>query len=316
MDHLKTARKLFESRSPRPHVPAPTTDGFEAKVDSTILDLMIVAREIGAELYSALPRDRASLFPKLDKKLRTWLQQVSPDILQTPIGHQSSYHFHSALHMMINATWLMIHRELAYVETEMMYKSPQIEASWDVIARSAIQIAKLYETFRRTDDARIFHGSGVQWISLAVEGLVRQLDRISIDQAIEPLAHLQSLQRTLKVLSASFSQAATLYASTASKSQALVRRMDGDEQPGRQSTLHFKVPALPRARLGSFSSRHTNFSEDSMSQLRGGAPENTANTAFMSDHPHESGFSTEWLSQFSGDMGMSDVEDVVLSFPA
>jgi hypothetical protein len=211
---------------------------------------MVIGREITLELYGAPPRSRPALVPKLDTKLRNWLKGVPEDISVSPIGHHFSYHFHFGFHMILHSTWITLHRELAYVDDDAGHFSVPIATSWDVINQSATQIAKLFETFRRTDDARFFHASGVQWIGLAVDGLSRYLDRIPIDQAIESLAHLQSLQRTLKVLSDYFAQAASLHASTAAKTREVVARMDGDFDSGHLPTATFQVPRLPRPKSG------------------------------------------------------------------
>jgi hypothetical protein len=319
---LRTARELFESKD-IPPLGQPEAESFETSVSSWILSLMIIGREITLELYGAPPRSRPALVPKLDAKLRTWLQDVPDDILKNPIGHQSSYHFHFGFHMILHSTWLTIHRELAYLETDDLHSNAQIQISCDAITRSATQIAKLFETFRRTDDARFFHGSGVQWIGLAVDGLSRSLDRVPIDQAIEPLAHLQSLQRTLKILSDYFAQAASLYRSTAAKTQGILRRMEGNGNSGVLPITYFQVPTVPRPRSGPIAHIYAVGLEKKSCELHKHrvlhiSDQSLAHTDVSAEiESHQPGFcATDWLSNFSDeDMTMGD-HSAPLSLPS
>ena len=275
---------------------------------------MVIGREITLELYGAPPQSRPSLVPKLDAKLRTWLKDVPEDIAASPIGYAFSYHFHFGFHMILHSTWLTIHRELAYLDNDTPQLAAQMATSWDVINRSATQIAKLLETFRRTDDARFFHGSGVQWISLAVDGLSRYLDRIPIDQAIEPLAHLQSLQRTLKVISNYFAQAATLHTSTAAKTREVMMKMEGGFDTETLPGVASQVPPAPRPRTGPIAHIYALPTEREVwkphTQKVSTFSAQTTDVMSNAESQEPAVYPPVWLSRFNeDDMAIGDEED-------
>lgn len=78
------------------------------------------------------------------------------------------------------------------------------ENARSVCATSAIRIAKLFETFRRKYDVRSIQSTGTQYASFAANALVKYILTLPSDEAIEPIAHLQSLSRTLQDMSKTF----------------------------------------------------------------------------------------------------------------
>jgi hypothetical protein len=147
------------------------------------------------------------------------------------IRNQDSYHFLFAMRLILNATGIFRHRAggLPTLLGRILVQTRTVRGGGRFTNSSAVQIAKLLETFGRREDVRLLQASGVQWASLAVEALINQIDRIPIDQAVEPLAHLQSLRRIVKVMSKSFMSAAVLYSSTSTKAQEFLQRMEGED---------------------------------------------------------------------------------------
>jgi hypothetical protein len=76
-----------------------------------------------------------------------------------------------------------------------------------VCVSSATRIAKLFETFRRSLDVRALQSTGTQYAAFGARVLIKHVTLVPLDEAVEPVAHLQSLFRTLKEMSKTFQPA-------------------------------------------------------------------------------------------------------------
>ncbi|CAK7219851.1 hypothetical protein SBRCBS47491_003990 [Sporothrix bragantina] len=104
-------------------------------------------------------------------------------------------------------------------------------ASMATLGHASICIAKLFETFRRREDIRTLQCTGVQWAAMASEALTWYIETLPIDGAIEAVAHLQSLSRTLKDMTRTFLPAVYPYNRTNHALRMFQRRIDGAESP-------------------------------------------------------------------------------------
>ncbi|EPE05910.1 nitrogen assimilation transcription factor nit-4 [Ophiostoma piceae UAMH 11346] len=95
------------------------------------------------------------------------------------------------------------------------------------LGQASITIAKLFETFRRREDIRTLQCTGVQWASMASEALTWYIETLPIDGAIEAVAHLQSLGRTIKDMTRTFLPAVYTYDRTMNALRMFQQRIDG-----------------------------------------------------------------------------------------
>ncbi|KAL1891026.1 hypothetical protein Sste5346_007848 [Sporothrix stenoceras] len=211
--------------------------------------------------HSQLP-DVASL----DARLNQWFNSLSERVRQGPVSGHDCYHFLFVLHLHFNATKIILHRTRAFPSpnnrnTPSGYPlpSPNIPspgsghghgqhshshshhpsgatdyaaaASMATLGHASICIAKLFETFRRREDIRTLQCTGVQWAAMASEALTWYIETLPIDGAIEAVAHLQSLSRTLKDMTRTFLPAVYPYDRTNHALKMFQRRIDGAESP-------------------------------------------------------------------------------------
>ncbi|CAK7210690.1 hypothetical protein SEUCBS140593_000916 [Sporothrix eucalyptigena] len=212
--------------------------------------------------HSQLP-DVASL----DTRLNQWFASLSDRVRQGPISGHDCYHFMFVLHLHFNATKIILHRTRAFPapgrNTPSAYplQSPvtpgsgqgssqqqqhphnpyyqhhphgndyAAQASMAILGHASICIAKLFETFRRREDIRTLQCTGVQWAAMASEALTWYIETLPIDGAIEAVAHLQSLSRTLKDMTRTFLPAVYPYNRTNHALRMFQRRIDGGESP-------------------------------------------------------------------------------------
>lgn len=213
--------------------------------------------------HSQLP-DVASL----DARLNQWFNSLSERVRQGLVSGHDCYHFLFVLHLHFNATKIILHRTRAFQpphnhnrSTPSGYPlpSPNIPspgsghgqgqhsahhshhpsgatdyaaaASMATLGHASICIAKLFETFRRREDIRTLQCTGVQWAAMASEALTWYIETLPIDGAIEAVAHLQSLSRTLKDMTRTFLPAVYPYDRTNHALKMFQRRIDGAESP-------------------------------------------------------------------------------------
>ncbi|CAK7234217.1 hypothetical protein SBRCBS47491_008873 [Sporothrix bragantina] len=210
----------------------------------------------------------------LDARLDAWFHGLSDRVRQGPIhagnGH-SSYHYLFVLHLHYNATKIMMHRTRAFQPSSassassapvttnsyplqspvsppaggVNNESPPLTQSVTILGHAAIRMARLFETFRRREDIRILQSTGVQWAGMASEALTWYIETLPLDGAVEAVAHLQSLARTLKDMAKTFLTAIYPYDRTQHAVQTFLGRMDG----GGEESPAGNVPETPQAAL-------------------------------------------------------------------
>ncbi|CAK7198492.1 hypothetical protein SEUCBS139899_001153 [Sporothrix eucalyptigena] len=213
----------------------------------------------------------------LDARLDGWFHGLSERVRQGPVNGHSSYHYLFVLHLHYNATKIMMHRTRAFQTPSQMATAtaahpsnvpassyplqspvtPPSSANGDTgpsacdnvvvtqslatLGHAAIRMARLFERFRRREDIRILQCTGVQWAGMASEALTWYIETLPIDGAIEAVAHLQSLARTLKDMARTFLPAIYPYDRTNHAVQTFLARMDGSgDSPGATS-----LPTVP-----------------------------------------------------------------------
>lgn len=111
-------------------------------------------------------------------------------------------------------------------------------ASMAALGQASIFIAKLFETYRRREDIRTLQCTGVQWAAMASEALTWYIETLPIDGAIEAVAHLQSLGRTIKDMTRTFLPAVYAYDRTTNALRMFQQRIDGgNDSPPQIQTL-------------------------------------------------------------------------------
>ncbi|KAL1909661.1 hypothetical protein Sste5344_004509 [Sporothrix stenoceras] len=127
------------------------------------------------------------------------------------------------------------------------------------LGRASISMARLFESFRRRDDVRMLQSTGVQWAGMASEALTWYIETLPIDGAIEAVAHLQSLARTLKDMAKTFRPAVYPYDRTSHAIQMFQARMDSSVEsprleswakPTQPSSLDTATNAIAAWRFG------------------------------------------------------------------
>ncbi|KIH93656.1 hypothetical protein SPBR_04066 [Sporothrix brasiliensis 5110] len=201
----------------------------------------------------------------LDARLNQWFNSLSERVRQGPVRGHDCYHFLFVLHLHFNATKIIVHRTRAFPPQKTRgapsgypLPSPNMPspsrrasngrhhahphnhnppgdyaaaASMATLGHASICMAKLFETFRRREDIRTLQCTGVQWAAMASEALTWYIETLPMDGAIEAVAHLQSLRRTLKDMTRTFLPAVYPYGRTNRALLQFQRRIDGAESP-------------------------------------------------------------------------------------
>lgn len=229
---------------------------FESQVNESLLDLMELAREVTDTLYgSGPPRPTSNIYfeiDRLDRRVRNWFSRLPERITRGPVsgGGGDTYHFLFVLHLHLNATLIVLHRDRAFPpnvthDSYLISDSSTEEAasiSRKTVASAAIRIAKLFEMFRHREDIRTLQSTGVQWAALAAQALTNHLQILPANDLVEGVAHLQSLSRTLKQMSTAFAPAREAYRSTNKSAELLLQRLEAVDTAEDESDLG---PVMP-----------------------------------------------------------------------
>jgi hypothetical protein len=229
--------------------PGLPSSNFEHQVNESLLDLMELAREVTDSLYGSAvqlrAQDASNVVLKLHAHLEQWYSQLPEKIRRGPGGGEDSYHFLFVLHLLFNVVKIILHQHMIRmaepVDPPGNYSQPvlirsAVTESSNICASSATRIAKLFEIFRRREDIRTLQCTGVQWATVATNAIIQHVNLIPVEEAVEAIAHLQSLGRTLKEMSKSFQPALTPYDESCKIVQVFWWRLNNDDQSTNEQT--------------------------------------------------------------------------------
>jgi hypothetical protein len=237
----RLAARLARNGSINPH--ESSIPSVEHQVDEALLDLMELAREVTDSLYgSAAQQDgpqASTATSKLRTRLEQWFAELPDKMRRGPVGGEDSYHFLFVLHLLFNAVKILLHQDaIRMVEPpghtgtiQRPMLNPSVAESRTVCATAAGRIANLFEIFRRREDIRTLQCTGVQWATISTNALIQLIRLIPVEEAVEAVAHLQSLGRTLKEMSKTFQPAVQPYKDSCKTVQLAWSRLNDEDGP-------------------------------------------------------------------------------------
>ncbi|CAK7203590.1 Transcriptional activator of fatty acid utilization [Sporothrix eucalyptigena] len=198
----------------------------ETVIQECVLDLLELTREALEFLVGGSPSStgfRASVesyatVSRINGKLDQWFRNLPGLVKDNPGNSNKTNHFVPVLHMQYHFTKIQLFSPFALFQTRLPSSPssvPSTPSSSPAMAHitdrcrqmgaaSAVCIAKLFATFRRTYDIRCLQCSGVQYAETAAQFLVKYIPLLMPDEVVEPEAHLRSLARTLEVMQETF----------------------------------------------------------------------------------------------------------------
>lgn len=223
--------------------PGLSFSSFEHQINESLLDLMELARDVTDSLYGSAAnlgmQEALTVISKLHARLEQWEANLPEKMRRRPGSGEDSYHFLFVLHLTFNVVKIVLHQDMIRraepVEPPELYShpvlvNPAVAESFNICAISAIRIAKLFEIFRRREDIRTLQCTGVQWATVASNAIIQHINLTPVEEAVEPIAHLQSLGRTLKEMSKSFQPALKPYEESCKVVEVFWRRLNNDGQ--------------------------------------------------------------------------------------
>ncbi|CAK7215380.1 hypothetical protein SBRCBS47491_002466 [Sporothrix bragantina] len=253
----------------------PVTPSPDTVIEECVLDLLELTREALEFLVGASPRgvrvsvESYATVARILAKLDQWFRQLPSIVKDNPGNSNKTNHFVPVLHMQYHLTKIQLVSPFAFgahTSAMVMSSSPasmstasptsstspinHIAARCRVLgASSAVAIAKLFATFRRTYDIRCLQCSGVQYAETAALFLVKYIPLLQTDELVEPEAHLRSLARTLAVMQETFRPAKPPLDEVTAALEALHERGQQEAQEERQRSRSDTSKDLSRSRL-------------------------------------------------------------------
>lgn len=206
---------------------------FEHQVDENLLDLLELSREITDSLYRSHPSELPSIVQNLYSRLQQWHAFLPTRIRGGPLHGNDSYHFYFVLHILYNANIIVLFRDKAVTlnSRTLLAQQSTIATLQIRLTSAAIQIAKLFETFRHREDLRRLQSTGTQWAALATYALIDNIGFLNVSDFVEAVAHLQSLARTLKEMQKTFHAATQVHQHALRNLEIFTRQLNGSESP-------------------------------------------------------------------------------------
>ncbi|KAB5528787.1 hypothetical protein GE09DRAFT_396062 [Coniochaeta sp. 2T2.1] len=191
---------------------------FRETIHECVLDLMEIAREAvdfiyGSYTFRATVESYAKMC-RIDSKLDQWFVNLPQTVKDGPSAANNSYLFIFVIHMQLHFIRVQLRQPFAFHQppAELSTDSRTVRLAMERIANdcrklgttSAIEIARLFATFRRKQDIRSLQCTGTQYATTATRFLIKHISSLPPDELVEPEAHLRSLTRTLEDMSHTF----------------------------------------------------------------------------------------------------------------